>query len=174
MVVVPDGVRFTLQSTHQTPARFPGGGDDVTLCVAGEVANAPSSAKRATEQRSTPLCLALDRDVVLMDIRMPTVDGIKASRQIVTAGHRARVLILTTYDLDEHPYATIRAGTRGFILKTESTPRLLGAIRAAAAGDRCSLQRSPGACSNGLSMCRHQGAPRASSSTCSANESGRS
>lgn len=78
---------------------------------------------------------SLNPDVVLMDIRMPSVDGIEATRQIVASGHPARVLILTTYDLDDHLYGAVRAGACGFILKTEPTPRLLGAIRAAAAGD---------------------------------------
>ncbi len=108
-----DGLRLILEST-----------DDIA--VIGEAGDGAEI---------EALVAALDPDVVLMDIRMPSVDGIEATRQIVAAGHRARVLILTTYDLDEHLYDTIRAGACGFILKTEPTPRLLGAIRAAAAGD---------------------------------------
>jgi len=77
----------------------------------------------------------LDPDVVLMDIRMPGVDGVEATRLIVERGLRARVLILTTYDLDEHLYDTIRAGACGFLLKTAPSHQLLDTIRAAAAGD---------------------------------------
>lgn len=78
---------------------------------------------------------ALDPDLVLMDIRMTTVDGIEATRRLITAGHRARVLILTTYDLDEHLYDAVHAGASGFLLKTAPPQQLLGTIRAAAAGD---------------------------------------
>lgn len=77
----------------------------------------------------------LDPDLVLMDIRMPGVDGIEATRRVVAAGHRARVLVLTTYDLDEHVYEAMKAGAVGFLLKTAPTQQLLGTIRAAAAGD---------------------------------------
>lgn len=77
----------------------------------------------------------LDPDVALMDIRMAGVDGVEATRQIVERGLRTRVLILTTYDLDEHLYDTIRAGACGFLLKTAPSQQLLDTIRAAAAGD---------------------------------------
>ena len=77
----------------------------------------------------------VDPDVVLMDIRMAGVDGVEATRRIVELGLRSRVLILTTYDLDEHLYETIRAGACGFLLKTTPTHQLLDTIRAAAAGD---------------------------------------
>ena len=77
----------------------------------------------------------LEPDVVLMDIRMPGVDGVEATRRIVELGLRSRVLILTTYDLDEHLYETIRAGACGFLLKTAPSHQLLETIRAAAAGE---------------------------------------
>ena len=74
-------------------------------------------------------------DVVLMDVRMPGVDGIEATRRIVAAGAAARVLILTTFDLDEYAFAGLRAGASGFLLKDVPPDQLTAAIRAVAAGD---------------------------------------
>ena len=76
----------------------------------------------------------LDPDVVLMDIRMPELDGIAATRSI-TARHRARVLVLTTYDLDEYVYDALQAGASGFLLKDTPPPQLAAGIRAVAAGE---------------------------------------
>jgi DNA-binding NarL/FixJ family response regulator len=74
-------------------------------------------------------------DVVLMDVRMPGVDGVEATRRIVAAGSPSRVIILTTFDLDEYAYAALRAGASGFLLKDAPPPDLLSAIRAVASGD---------------------------------------
>ncbi|HEU4675484.1 MAG TPA: response regulator transcription factor, partial [Motilibacteraceae bacterium] len=74
-------------------------------------------------------------DVVLMDVRMPDVDGIEATRRITATGCAARVLILTTFDLDEHVYDAFRAGASGFLLKTVSPEHLVAAVRAAQAGE---------------------------------------
>ncbi|HEX6325944.1 MAG TPA: response regulator transcription factor [Jiangellaceae bacterium] len=74
-------------------------------------------------------------DVVLMDVRMPRLDGVEATRRIVTSGSRSRVLILTTFDLDEYAFAGLRAGASGFLLKNVPPPDLLTAIRAVATGD---------------------------------------
>ena len=76
-------------------------------------------------------------DVVLMDVRMPGLDGIEATRRITTdpAGAGCRVLVLTTFDLDEYVYGALRAGASGFVLKDSSPEELLAAIRVVAAGE---------------------------------------
>ncbi|HVV12272.1 response regulator transcription factor [Amycolatopsis sp.] len=76
-----------------------------------------------------------DPDVVLMDVRMPGVDGIEATRRIVREHPRSKVLILTTFDLDEYAFAGLRAGASGFLLKNVPPEDLLSAIRVVAAGD---------------------------------------
>jgi DNA-binding NarL/FixJ family response regulator len=74
-------------------------------------------------------------DVVLMDVRMPHRDGIDATRDIVTLGIDTRVIILTTFDLDEHVFGALRAGASGFLLKDTPPERLATAVRTVAAGD---------------------------------------
>jgi DNA-binding NarL/FixJ family response regulator len=78
---------------------------------------------------------ALAPDVVLMDVRMPVMDGIEATRHIVAAGSAARILVLTTFDLDEYVFAALRAGASGFLLKDVPPADLLTGIRAVAVGD---------------------------------------
>ena len=73
--------------------------------------------------------------VVLMDIRMPELDGLEATRRILAAEGAARVLILTTFDLDEYVYEALRAGASGFVLKDDPPEQLLAAIRVVAGGD---------------------------------------
>jgi DNA-binding NarL/FixJ family response regulator len=74
-------------------------------------------------------------DVVLMDVRMPVMDGVQATAAIAADGGTARVLILTTFDVDEYAFAALRAGASGFLLKDVPPAELTGAIRAVAAGD---------------------------------------
>ena len=81
------------------------------------------------------LTAQLAPDVVLMDVRMPGMDGIEATRRIVASGAATRVLILTTFDLDEYAFAGLRAGASGFLLKDVPPDDLTAAIRAVAAGD---------------------------------------
>ncbi|WP_405821169.1 response regulator transcription factor [Streptomyces sp. NBC_00838] len=81
------------------------------------------------------LIARLHPDVVLMDVRMPGLDGIEATRRVVAAGSRTRVLILTTFDLDEYAYAGLRAGASGFLVKDALPEELLSGIRAVASGD---------------------------------------
>ena len=73
--------------------------------------------------------------VILMDIRMPELDGLEATRRILAEDDNARVLILTTFDLDEYVYEALSAGASGFVLKDDSPEQLLAAIRTVAAGD---------------------------------------
>ena len=74
-------------------------------------------------------------DVVLMDIRMPEVDGIEATRRLAASGSPARVIVLTTFDLDEHVQAALRAGASGFLLKDGPAEEMLTAVRVVAAGE---------------------------------------
>ncbi|CCQ16455.1 putative NarL family two-component response regulator [Rhodococcus sp. AW25M09] len=74
-------------------------------------------------------------DVVLMDVRMPGVDGVTATRTITESGSDARVLVMTTFDLDEHVLGALRAGASGFLLKDTPPEDLVSAIRSVAAGD---------------------------------------
>jgi len=77
----------------------------------------------------------LDPDVILMDVRMPGLDGIQATAQLVQAGSRAKILMLTTFNLDEYVYHAMKAGASGFLLKDTTREQLAGAIRAAWAGE---------------------------------------
>jgi len=81
------------------------------------------------------LALRLDPDVILMDVRMPGMDGVEATRRLTQAGSRARVVILTTFDLDEYVHDAIRAGASGFLLKDVQPAQLVEAVRVVAAGE---------------------------------------
>jgi len=81
------------------------------------------------------LTRTLQPDVVLMDVRMPRLNGVEATRRIVESGSPARVVILTTFDLDEYVHEAIRAGASGFLLKDVEPAQLVEAVRVVAAGD---------------------------------------
>jgi len=94
--------------------------------VVGEAANGREAVELAA--RETP-------DVMLMDIRMPVLDGIAATAEIAGSGSATRVLVLTTYDLDEYVYGALRSGAAGFLLKATPPDRLVSGIRTVAAGE---------------------------------------
>jgi DNA-binding NarL/FixJ family response regulator len=93
--------------------------------VVGEAADGAAAIRQAR---------ALRPDVVLMDVRMPGTDGITATRELVAEG-LCEVLVLTTFDLDEHVRAALRAGAAGFLLKSVDAPRLIEAVKLVAAGE---------------------------------------
>jgi len=86
-------------------------------------------------EQAVRLVLDLSPDVVLMDVRMPGTDGVEATSRIVSSGSHSRVIILTTFDLDEYAHAALRAGASGFLLKDAPPTDLISAIRAVASGD---------------------------------------
>lgn len=86
-------------------------------------------------QQAVTACANLRPDVVLMDVRMPVMDGIEATRRITTAG-QTRILMLTTFDLDQHVYDAFKAGASGFLLKDVRRDDLIHAVRAVSSGDR--------------------------------------
>ena len=96
------------------------------LAVAGEAADGGQALAQARR---------LDPDVILMDVRMPGMNGIEATTRLVQAGARARILMLTTFNLDEYVYHALKAGASGFLLKDASRERLTGAVRTVAAGE---------------------------------------
>ncbi len=96
------------------------------MIVVGEAADGHDAIAQATE---------LHPDVVLMDIRMPGLDGIAATEAIVRQHPQTRVLVLTTFDLDEYAFGAIRAGASGFLLKDAQRHEMIAAIRAIHRGD---------------------------------------
>jgi DNA-binding NarL/FixJ family response regulator len=86
-------------------------------------------------RQAIDLANRLAPDVILMDVRMPNIDGLEATRRLVELGTTARIVILTTFDLDEYVYAAIRAGASGFLLKDVRPQQLVDAIEVVAAGD---------------------------------------
>ena len=96
------------------------------LELIGEAADGEEAIRLASE---------LEPDVILMDVRMPNLDGVEATRRLVANGTRARILVLTTFDLDEYVYAAVQAGASGFLLKDVQPTELVDAIRVVAAGN---------------------------------------
>ncbi|MFE3455329.1 response regulator [Nonomuraea sp. NPDC059194] len=105
-------------------------GSQPDIEVVGEAADGKEAIERAAE---------LKPDVVLMDVRMPVMDGLEATRRLMAAGEAAanetKVLILTTFDLDDYVYEALRAGASGFLLKDASAAQLAEAVRVVAAGE---------------------------------------
>jgi DNA-binding NarL/FixJ family response regulator len=112
-VLIRTGFRMILEET----------GD---IDIVGEAPDGAEAVRLAAELRP---------DVILMDVRMPGVDGIEATRRIVSRDPAARVLILTTFDLDEYAFSALRAGASGFVLKDVPADELARAIRSVAHGD---------------------------------------
>jgi len=110
--LVRDGLRMMIESC-----------DD--LEVVGEAADG---------REAVTALRALAADVVLMDVRMPVMDGVEATRRLGELGHPAKILILTTFDLDEYAFTALRAGAAGFLLKDARQEELLTAVREVAAG----------------------------------------
>ena len=120
--------------------------------VVGEAVNGQEAVTRAAE-----LC----PDVILMDVRMPVLDGLQATRQITAAGDGApRILVLTTFDLDDYVYEALRSGASGFLLKDASAGELAAAVRVVAAGDAL---LAPGVTRRLIAEFARMGAPRAAS-----------
>jgi DNA-binding NarL/FixJ family response regulator len=89
----------------------------------------------ATGQQALDRTLRLEPDVVLMDVRMPDLDGIEATRRLASAGSPAKILILTTFEQDDYVFAALRAGASGFLLKRTRPEDLIAAVHIVAAGD---------------------------------------
>ncbi|WP_026538004.1 response regulator [Arthrobacter sp. 9MFCol3.1] len=100
------------------------GEDD--LSIVGEASNGAEAVRHVRE---------LAPDVVLMDVRMPVLDGIEATRAIAASGSDAKIIILTTFDLDEYAFAALRAGASAFLLKDVAPAELISAVRVVASGD---------------------------------------
>jgi DNA-binding NarL/FixJ family response regulator len=101
-------------------------GGEPDIEVVAEASNGLEAVDKAARFRPT---------VVLMDIRMPELDGLEATRRILAADDASRILVLTTFDLDEYVYEALRAGASGFVLKDDPPEQLLAAIRIVAGGD---------------------------------------
>ena len=103
--------------------------------ILGSATDIEVVAEAENGQQAVDLAVQFDPDVVLMDVRMPGVDGIEATRMVTARAQRSRVLILTTFDLDEYAFAGLNAGASGFLLKDAEPGELIAAIRTVARGD---------------------------------------
>lgn len=99
---------------------------EAELCIVGEASDGAEAVRRVRE---------LSPDVVLMDVRMPVLDGIEATRAITASGDGAKIIILTTFDLDEYAFAGLQAGASAFLLKDVAPAELVSAVRVVASGD---------------------------------------
>jgi DNA-binding NarL/FixJ family response regulator len=124
---------------------------DERIEVVGEAGDGAAAVRRARELRP---------DVVLMDVRMPDLDGIAATRELLTVASDARVVILTTFEQDDYIFGALRAGASGFLLKRTSPEELVAAVHAVAAGDSL---LSPSVTRRVIDRMARQPAPDASS-----------
>ena len=111
-------------------------------------------------QEAITLATGLHPDVILMDVRMPVLDGLQATRQITALPGPPKVLVLTTFDLDDYVYEALRAGASGFLLKDASARELADAVRLVAAGDAL---LAPGVTRRLIAEFARMGAPRSPS-----------
>jgi DNA-binding NarL/FixJ family response regulator len=116
--------------------------------VIGEAVNGQEAIARAAE---------LQPDVILMDVRMPVLDGLHATREITAMPDPPKILVLTTFDLDDYVYEALRAGASGFLLKDASASELANAVRLVAAGDAL---LAPGVTRRLIAEFARMGAPR--------------
>jgi DNA-binding NarL/FixJ family response regulator len=119
--------------------------------VIGEAVNGQEAIARAAELRP---------DVILMDVRMPVLDGLQATRQITAMTDPPKILVLTTFDLDDYVYEALRSGASGFLLKDASATELANAVRLVAAGDAL---LAPGVTRRLIAEFARMGAPRSPS-----------
>lgn len=111
----------------------------------------------STGRQAVELAEARRPDVVLMDVRMPDLDGIAATERIIALEPAPKVLVLTTFDVDDHVYRALRAGASGFVLKDSTPPRLIDAIRLTVAGEP---QLAPSVTQRLISVTLRREAPR--------------
>jgi DNA-binding NarL/FixJ family response regulator len=120
--------------------------DDIQ--VIGEAVNGKEAIERAAKLRP---------DVILMDVRMPVLDGLQATREITAMSDPPKILVLTTFDLDDYVYEALRSGASGFLLKDASADELANAVRLVAAGDAL---LAPGVTRRLIAEFARMGAPR--------------
>ncbi len=111
------------------------------FCVILEAAGFAIAGEAADGAQAVALAVSEQPDVVLMDVRMPVMDGLEATRRIMALPRAPKVVILTTFDLDDYVYEALRAGASGFLLKDAPRADLIAAVRVAAAGDALLARR---------------------------------
>jgi DNA-binding NarL/FixJ family response regulator len=172
-----DGARVTLPSRGDDtpiPPAPPAGGMKIRVVVADDqgmvrsgfsvLLNAQADIEVVGEavngQEAITQAAQLRPDVILMDVRMPVLDGLKATREITALPDPPKILVLTTFDLDDYVYEALRSGASGFLLKDASATELANAVRLVAAGDAL---LAPGVTRRLIAEFARMGAPRSPS-----------